>query len=1263
MREKLPFKKLTPETDMDLSVYDEAIDYAFAHADIKNVAISGAYGAGKSSVLESYKAKHPEKKFLHISLAHFHSPEQEGSDTEEDGGESSATEAKISEAVLEGKILNQLIHQIPVEKIPQTNFRIKRENSKRKTVNITVFLCLFAAFLAYLLGFQTVVTFASSLDVEWLKSVFLFVFCQIGEIVAVFGCIGCFIAAMYSLVRTQMNRNIFQKINVQGNEIELFANQDDSYFDKYLNEVLYLFNSADADVIVFEDMDRFNANQIFERLREVNALVNIQRQNKIASKSWYKAVIQYCNKHSNKGLFKLLRNLAKRLERPPTSYTPLRFFYLLRDDIFDTKDRTKFFDYIVPVVPVIDGSNSYEKLVNLLREAGIINEFDLGFLQGLCLYIDDMRLMKNIYNEFLVYYNRLDKAKPNPNKMMAIIAYKNLFPKDFSDLQLGRGFVFALFEHKPSIIRSEIDAATAEIRALHDRLDAADKEWFKGESEINFYFGRLDEQIQRQYYYSERERRQNENKAERDRRKQALRDNIQNNREVIDRQIKVLEHKISVLQTSWLKDLITRENITVIFSATHENEVGTIEDFNNIKGNDYFGLLKFLVRNGHIDETYQDYMTYFYEGTFTQTDKIFLRRITDRAGAEFTYSLREPQKVIDAPIMREIEFQQEESLNNDLLEFLLLHNTSDTYQSYLCILIQQIKENHRFDFLSQYYDTQKARKEFVIKLNELWPEFFSVAQRERSISLEQLRSFSIDTLHYSDASNLETVNIDDCLAEYISESADYLAIENPDIPRLISAFEFLKVCFIQIDYEKSEKSLFSEVYEHYMYVLSFENIELMLRKVYNVENVSDIIHKNYTLVCTHPQSALATYIGENFEAYIAEILEHSDGEVVDDYSVALLVLNSQLLNGSLKNRYISVLSTVLSNLSDVNDTNLWPALIERGIVASSIQNLAAYFLQHGLSQNLISYINKLPENFDFSGLSATLKKDEGEDDAIALATAVEVCTEISIDKYRGMLISLGYSFDSFDTTNLNDKMLCVLIDEKILKMDTDGLTFVRKQHQNHIYDFIRRNIDEYLALQMADVFNLEEAKEIATWEIEDNKIIALLSLASVPISIVRMNFSDRVNAFILEHNLDENDIASLCRHYSNYGIETKSKIIQVISEHLSIVISKDIELDDALLSELFLRDDISSNNKAQLFSCVLPRLNEEICKKHFGELGVPELNNIFAKGSRKRYVKNDIITGVLLALKKHGWIYDFFEDDKKPEKYCVVKNRPRDRTD
>ena len=91
------FERLTPADNIDLDVYEDAINYVFENSDVKNIAISGAYSAGKSSVLASYKKKHRDLRFLHISLAHFKSPEQE-------------EETEVKESILEGKILNQLIH-------------------------------------------------------------------------------------------------------------------------------------------------------------------------------------------------------------------------------------------------------------------------------------------------------------------------------------------------------------------------------------------------------------------------------------------------------------------------------------------------------------------------------------------------------------------------------------------------------------------------------------------------------------------------------------------------------------------------------------------------------------------------------------------------------------------------------------------------------------------------------------------------------------------------------------------------------------------------------------------------------------------------------------------------------------------------------------------------------------------------------------------------------------------------------------------------
>ena len=369
---KYRFERLTPIDNMDLNVYEEAIDYVFSNSDVKNVAISGAYSAGKSSVLASYKKKHGELRFLHISLAHFKSTDQE-------------SDAEVKESTLEGKILNQLIHQIPSEKIPQTNFRVKKTVSSKSIATSTIGAVLFLISILHLLFFSVWKNYISVLPVSLIKSILMpsthpYALIVDGIIILVLLSL-----SVHKLIRIQREKNIFRKLNIKGNEIEIFEKSDDSYFDKYLNEVLYLFENADADVIVFEDMDRFNTNGIFERLREVNTLANIQ--------------------------------LNKKNEKV------LRFFYLLRDDIFDSKDRTKFFDYIIPVVPVVDGSNSYDQFISQLKSAGTFEKFDKSFLQGLSLYIDDMRLLKNIYNEFVIYYNRLNITELDCNKMLAIIAY------------------------------------------------------------------------------------------------------------------------------------------------------------------------------------------------------------------------------------------------------------------------------------------------------------------------------------------------------------------------------------------------------------------------------------------------------------------------------------------------------------------------------------------------------------------------------------------------------------------------------------------------------------------------------------------------------------------------------------------------------------------------------------------------------------------------------------------------------------------------
>ena len=109
---KRKFHKLTPTPDTKLGIYEEALAYVFSDNDLKNIAITGSYSSGKSSMLEAYKNKWKEKKFIHISLTHFETATNlsTGTDGDEETPNADTRSKTVDESELEGKIINQLIH-------------------------------------------------------------------------------------------------------------------------------------------------------------------------------------------------------------------------------------------------------------------------------------------------------------------------------------------------------------------------------------------------------------------------------------------------------------------------------------------------------------------------------------------------------------------------------------------------------------------------------------------------------------------------------------------------------------------------------------------------------------------------------------------------------------------------------------------------------------------------------------------------------------------------------------------------------------------------------------------------------------------------------------------------------------------------------------------------------------------------------------------------------------------------------------------------
>lgn len=1189
------FQKLTPDSNVELNVYKEAFDYIFSNPDVINVAISGAYGAGKSSVIASYKKMHSHIRFVHVSLARF----RPTVDTVE--------ESPLNESALEGKILNQVIHQIPSYKIPQTNFKVKRSVKPLSFIFSTLLTMLLAFSALHIFLFQKWTKYVSTLPTSDLRN--LLVLSTNKQALLVSGALGVVISSifLYKFIKVQLNRNVFRKISLQGNEIEIFEESNESYFDKYLNEVLYLFENIKADVIVFEDMDRFNVSGIFERLREINTLINTQR---IKDKK-----------------------------------LPIRFFYLLRDDIFISKDRTKFFDYIIPIVPVVDSSNSYDQFISHFKESDVFEFFDENFLQGLSLYIDDMRLLKNIYNEFVIYYNRLNTTELDCNRMLAMIAYKNLFPRDFSDLQINQGMFFALFAKKDDFIENEITRIDTLVQQKKVEISNLENEQLTSIQELDDVYTAKRNRLSNNW--SNRTEIQ-EMEKELSLRKEVLEKKLNNLLPILKEELVTIQQEIANTKNKKFMDLITRDNIESIFKLKIINEIGIETNFHEIKGNEYFDLLKYLLRNGYIDETYPDYMTYFYENSLSRVDKTFLRSITDRKAKDYTYELKNLNLVISR--VREVDFDQEEILNFDLLEYLLQTRGNVIY---LNRFMRQLRETRNFEFVGAFFDTQRELPSFTVCLNHQWSKMFLHALNGKHLSVEQLRLHSIYTLYYSNEDEIQGINSENCLTNYISSSNDYLDINEPNVKKLILGFIQLGVSFKGINQANVE--LLEEVYINSLYEINFENLSLMLTTYYSIDNDYDIHHKNYTLINSQPQSPLANFIEENLSDYVNILLLNCKNAITDAEKIVIQLLNSEKVSIDQKSEYIGLLQTSVTLINEIEDANLWSSLLKNYLVKYSEENIIQYFiLNKELDTVLIEFINSDANQLNF----IEIKKNHVHENVEEFFDAILVCNELSNHKYREILLTIDLSCNVFDKEVVSTDKLRIIIDEKIVQMNLETLYFLREHYPHQVLYFIESNINEYVSIMTAEAFLLDEVVQILSLRIENDTKIELLGMTSEPISILNERYSNRINVFILKNNFDSNDLVHLVKYCEKWDNEVQQVVYDLARDNMRRIISESMKISDNLLKKLFESNEIEHNPKIELLISSLSDIDEEICKEYLEILDLIEYKKIFEPRTRPKYEFSQTNEKLLSAFKKKGWINDYENDTDREGYYKIIRNRP-----
>lgn len=398
------FYSLAPTEEAEnADSYIPAIDWAIKEPDVKNIAITGNFGSGKSSILNTYKKRTKKKKrFLNISLASFNQKNYEK-----------------DESIIENSILQQILYKEKINKTPFSRFK-KINNIHDKMWLKIIIIILIALSVIFLINPDIYIQIKDFI-IERINYNFVFFNNWMDNILNIFIrsiiIIICIATSIYLLKCIyEIIANLSWKLTIEKDNKKLeLAKQEEqdetSIFNKNIEEIIYFFEVTKYDVVIFEDIDRIeNSLDLFIKLRELNILLN----------------------NSN------IVNKKK-----------ITFIYALKDDVFtNSKERTKFFEFIIPIIPIVNSNNSKDKLLEMIKGQTYEKELnDDVFLNNITLYIDDMRLLRSILNEFNIYSKQI-KVKYDPKKLFSIIVYKNLYPEDFAELQENKGILYAMLNKK-----------------------------------------------------------------------------------------------------------------------------------------------------------------------------------------------------------------------------------------------------------------------------------------------------------------------------------------------------------------------------------------------------------------------------------------------------------------------------------------------------------------------------------------------------------------------------------------------------------------------------------------------------------------------------------------------------------------------------------------------------------------------------------------------------------------------------------------------
>lgn len=1023
---------------------------AIDQPNVFNIALTGSYGAGKSSILKTFKAYYPEYHYVNVSLASFVEVNLSDGDNTVKGKEDGFEEQ------LEYSILQQLFYHVKATNIPESRFgRIERISKKKRILMVLGILLFVVANLC--LFCQEQVTKYFLIPTEVLKSSFLF-----GISICVF-IIGIWVV-LFQLILFIKKISI-KNLTLDKATLEFEEKKNVSIMNRYLDEILYLFQGNKYNVVIFEDIDRFENTHIFTKLRELNLILNQSEE------------------------------IGRRIV----------FLYALKDDIFaNAEERTKFFDYIVPVIPFVNASNSgdlFRRKITGLRIPEV--EVSSSFITDISAFVNDMRVLTNVVNEFDLYRNLLDK-KLNKEKLLAMILYKNLYPTDFSLLHQNKGVVYEAFMSAETLRdeileddRTQIDKVDSNLQAINeeclrnlnelyaviigkfitlypdggwylycDNKRRGISEFYSDENILKILNGQVgfSEDYSRPRFFSKEEiKNVLGNSFDYEKRKKRI-------QSITDDKIKTLRDKRKAL----MDDIAAIEKHTLSDIAKSDRDI--FEHVGTIKGQEEkYKVLKYLLEKGYIDEEYFFYISIFQEGRLTPSDQEFLLSIKFNAPKEFDYKLQEIPSLIQN--LSAVDYDHKGILNKDLLEYCLLHE--DEYEEECdAILKQMVVHEQYIDLLYQFMQEGNCVPTFIKRLVHIDNVWKSLDKDINHITKDKDKVISA-MFKYADINDIRTVNTSYPFNTYINDNNNYSDLfEDIDQVRARKLLDLLNLNVQSLIDDNNAADTYSYIYENNMYALTLDNVKVIFK--HNELPVDNLDSAIYTSIEETELNELQDYVHQELPAFVENLMLASSN--IHESSDTIVSLMDEDIQTSDIIKLIKHNDTLWDDCKGISDENIVRNLFWENKIKMTIENVKHYCSCIGtwkIDSSLVVFMNLNEEKTMEEFTKLVQSNDEHETELLASV----VKSDNIIDNIAFSIFNNHWLIDvwSKELSQLNETRVRYVVDEGIITVSPSIYQDIIKGNPKLSKYLLCKDPDKIISEWDEFAFSITTVVEILSW--------------------------------------------------------------------------------------------------------------------------------------------------------------------------------------